>query len=271
MADRRLSLAAASLLIALAACRKDKDDTPTPSAPNYVPASDEARIEDVFNDMLAQVDNAADANGLRDTDDPCSPTVTFDTIATPHTLTVDFGTENCTALNGRMRRGRLLVTFTGPYAQPGTLITITPQDYYVNNDHVTGSKTVTNMGLDDNGHPYFDVVVDGTLTAGDGSWAATHQAHRTRTWIAGHDTPGILDDVYLITGGGSGVARNGVAYTVAITEGLRVAVACPFITAGTVDIAPASGPTWTVDYGSGACDATFTVTVIGQTYTVTIG
>lgn len=271
MALRLLSFTAACLVLAFTACKKDDGATPaaTPSY-DYASAADEARIEDAFNDMLAQVDKAADANGLRDTDDPCAPTITFDTTATPHTLTVDFGPTNCTALNGRLRRGKLRVSFTGPYAHPGTVITITPQDYYVNDHQVTGTKTVTNMGVNGEGQPYFDVVVDGALTAPDGSWTATHQAHRTRTWIAGHGTPDPLDDVYSITGGGSGVDRNGVAYTVSITSPLRVAVGCPYITQGAVAVT-AGGTTWSVDYGNGACDANFSVTVNGHTFPVVIG
>lgn len=272
MAPRLLPFAAVCLVLAFTACKKDDGAAPDPTPSyDYASATDEARIEDAFNDMLAQVDNAAAANGLRDTDDPCAPTITFDTTATPHTLTVDFGPVDCTALNGRVRRGKLRVGFTGPYAHPGTVITITPQDYYVNDHHVTGTKTVTNMGVNGEGQPYFDVVVDGALTAPDGSWTATHQAHRTRTWIAGHGTPDPLDDVYRITGGGSGVDRHDVAYTVSITSPLRVAVGCPYITQGAVTVTAAGGTTWSVDYGNGACDANFSVTVNGHTFPLVIG
>lgn len=254
------------ITFSLTACRKDKDDDPIDV--DYTSASDNARAEDVFSDMLAQVDKAVDDNGLRDA---CDPVVTFDTTSSPRTITLDFGTVNCTASNGRLRRGRILVTYTGRYRDAGTVITITPEEYYVNNNLVTGLKTVTNLGLDANDHPSFAVTVNGAITAADGSWTATHTAARTRTWIEGFGTPELSDDVYLITGGGSGVNRNGLPYTTAITQALRVALSCPFITAGTVQVTPASGVVRTIDYGSGACDGTFTVTVNGQTFTVTIG
>ncbi|WKZ66114.1 MAG: hypothetical protein QY325_15270 [Flavobacteriales bacterium] len=264
MSTRILYLIPALALLATA-CRKDKEDAPDI---DFTSASDNARAEDAFSDMLAQVDKAVEDNGLRD---QCDPVVTFDTTATPRTITLDFGDVNCTAANGRLRRGRILVSYTGRYRDAGTVITITPQDYYVNNNLVTGTKTVTNLGLDANDHLHFSVTVNGALTAGDGSWTSTHQAQRTRTWIQGSDTPALADDVYLITGGGSGVNRNGVAYATAITQALRVALNCPFITAGTVSITPANRPVRVVDYGNGSCDGTFTVTVNGQTFTVTIG
>lgn len=267
ISKKHLALAACAMLL-LAACKKDKEEE---LDLDYTAASDNARAEDAFSDMLTEVDKAVDANGLRGMDDECAPVVTFDTIANPHTITINFGTVNCTANNGRQRRGQIIVSYTGRYRDPGTVITITPQNYYVNDNHVEGTKTVTNLGENSDGHLQFSVVVSGTLTAGNGSWTASHQANRTRTWIEGEDTQSILDDVYLITGGGAGVNRNGNAYTVNIINALRVKVGCPFITAGTVEVVPANKPTRTIDYGNGSCDGTISITVNGQTFTFTIG
>ncbi len=255
----------AALSLTVVACRKDKEEEVDL---DYTSASDNARADEAFSDIMSQVDKAVTDNGLRDA---CDATVTFDTLATPHTITLDFGNVNCTAPNGRLRRGRILVSYTGHYREQGTVITIVPENYYVNNNLVLGTKTVTNMGPDANGHIYFTIVVSGSLTAGDGSWVATHNAARTRTWIEGSDTPEWSDDVYLITGGGSGVNRNGIPYTVNITNALHVEMDCAFITQGTVQITPTGRPVRTIDYGNGSCDGTFTVTVNGQTFTVTIG
>lgn len=257
----------AAVALAVTACRKDKDDDDHDV--DYTSASDNARAEDAFDDIMAQVDKAVKDNGLRDA---CDATVTFDTISTPHTITLDFGDVNCTAQNGRLRRGRILVSYTGHYRDEGTVITITPDEYYVNNNLVLGTKTITNLGLDADGHIHFAIAVNGTITAADGSWTASHTAARTRTWIEGSDTPELDDDVYLITGGGSGTNRNGLPYTVSITQALRIQLNCQhLITQGVVAITPASGVVRTIDYGNGSCDNTFTVTVNGHTFTVTIG
>ena len=233
----------AIVLLALAGCRKEKEE-PAQLSFDYTTAQDNATADDYFNDMMQQVDGAATDEGLRDTDDPCAPTVTIDLGAMPHTMTVDFGSTNCTALNGRMRRGVLFVTFTGAYGDPGTVITITPQNYYVNDHHVEGSKTVTNMGENTAHQPYFNVTVDGTITAPDGSWTATHHSQRVRTWTGGSDTPMTwTDDAYTITGTGNGVNRNGLPYTMAITNALHVNWGCPYITQGTLTLTPQDLPT----------------------------
>lgn len=251
---------------ALVSCRKDKDEDPIDV--DYTSASDNSRAEDAFTDMLSVVDKAVSENGLRD---DCDPVVTFDTTSSPRTITIDFGEVNCTANNGRQRRGRIQVSYTGRYREQGTIITIVPENYFVNNNEVLGTKTITNMGLNGDGDPYFTVVVSGSLVGPDESWVATHSASRIRTWVAGDNTPELSDDVYMITGTGSGVNRNGLPYNVTITQALRVALNCPFITQGTVQVIPATGIIRTIDYGNGNCDGTFTVTVNGQTFTVTIG
>ena len=262
------------VLLSLAACKKDSDQPASPAAPAGVDLTsslDNVKADDYFNDIQQEVDNAASSNGLRSVDVACAPTVTVDTLATPHTMTIDFGTSDCTAANGRMRRGVLDVTFTGPYRAAGTIITITPQGYYSDDNHVEGMRSVTNMGLNEDHKPWFAVVTDATVTAGNGSWTATHHAERVRTWVEGSDTQTPQDDAYKITGNGHGVNRNGVSYTSVITSPLRVHWGCPYITQGTVEITPEGHPVRTIDYGNGDCDNTYTVTVNGQTHTVTIG
>ena len=193
-------------------------------------------------------------------------TVIIDLNAMPHTMLINFGTVNCEGTDGRNRRGSILVTFTGAYSDQGTVITITPQNYYVNDHRVQGSKTVTNMGLDQDGHPYFTVSVAGTVIAPDNSWTSTHNANRVRTWFAGDDTATPWDDVYLITGSGNGINRNGLPYSLAITQALRIEIGCPWIVSGKLDITPDALSTRSVDFGSGSCDDDLSVTVDGTTY-----
>ncbi len=270
MMNRKSLLLLACATFMLAACRKDKDEEKDLDL-DYTSASDNALADDAFSDLLSEVDKAVDANGLRGTNADCDPVVTFDTLSNPRTLTIDFGTVNCTTNNGRVRRGRILVSYSGRYRDEGTVITITPDNYFVNDHQVQGTKTVTNLGLNTDGHPHFSVSVQGSLTAPDGSWTATHQANRVRTWIQGPGTPTLFDDIYLITGSGSGVNRAGNAYTITITSPLRVEVGCRWITAGTVDITPENKPTRTINYGNGSCDGTIIISVLGYNFTVTIG
>ncbi len=109
MRFQQLAFLTCSLLLA-AACKKDDDDTPTPTpTPNteYTSATDNALAEDAFNDVLDQVEAAVSANGLREA---CDPVVVFDTISSPHSLSIDFGSVDCSELSGRTRRGSIDVS-----------------------------------------------------------------------------------------------------------------------------------------------------------------
>src|SRR5690606_2129224 len=118
MSDLRSIACTTIVLLALVGCRKDIEEPVTPSF-DFSTAKDNAIAEDYFNDMMLQVDLAATDNGLREADDACAPTVTIDLATTPHTMSVDFGLTDCTAANGRTRRGVLFVTFTGAYGDSG--------------------------------------------------------------------------------------------------------------------------------------------------------
>lgn len=251
-----------AITIALSSCRKNEGDAVTPNN-DHNAALDNYKAEFYFADALKQADIA-----YKDGEVGCIASVTLDLDSLPFTMLVNFGTENCMGADGLMRRGQLLVTFTGAYGDEGTVITITPQGFHVNDHLVQGVKTVTNAGPNDQGQSYFNVTVNGTVTAPDGSWTSTHNYQRIRTWIAGEGTPTIFDDVYLITGGGSGVDRNGLPFTVNITSPLRVEVGCPWIVSGVQEIAPQGLQTRVIDFGNGACDQQVSITVGDFTFTI---
>jgi hypothetical protein len=250
------------LFAVLASCRKDEAQTPLPDR-DRTAATDNLRSEHFFADLVKQGDLAY-KNGVGG----CILSVTIDMDTMPHTMLVDLGPENCMGTDGVSRRGRLLVTFTGPYGEQGTVITIIPENYHVNDHLIQGVKTVTNAGNDGDGNIHFDIAVNGTITAPDGSWTSTHQHQRTRTWVAGAGTAVVHDDVYLITGGGSGIDRNGRPYTVSITTPLRVEMSCPWIVSGVQQVVPQGLPARIIDHGNGTCDAAASITVGGFTFNI---
>lgn len=189
-------------------------------------------------------------------------------------IVIDFGATNCMCLDGRNRRGKILVAYTGAYADSGSVHTITFDNYYQNDNKVEGTKTVTNMGNNSAGQPYFSVVVSGTIILSTGGTMTT-AFNRTRTWTAGYTTLGDRsDDVYAITGGGTITRPSGSVVAVAIsnTAPLLVAAGCRWIEAGTITYTLASGAMRTINYGTTpACDATAVITLpSGATYTVTL-
>lgn len=193
----------------------------------------------------------------------------------PKTITVDFGTTNCTATDGRSRRGQLVITITDYYRNAGCVMTVQPVNYYVNDYKVEGTKTVTNTGRNAAGNLSFSVdVSNGKVTSPNGDYVE-YASTRTREWIEGESTTyltdgvsGILDDVYLITGSANGTNRDGRTFTATVTSALRLELDCRWITSGTFELIPQDLKTRTIDYGTGACDNEATVSIGNRTYTV---
>ncbi|MEY4602853.1 MAG: hypothetical protein RIT43_145 [Bacteroidota bacterium] len=214
------------------------------------------------------VDDMADGKPLSVDKANCNVIITLDTANATKTITIDWGTTNCTCNDGKSRRGKLITTFTGSYFAQGTVITHTPVDYYVNDNKVEGTKVVTNMGLNGNGQPYYNVEVDGVVTMSTGE-IINYTSARVRTFTAGYTTPSIfIDDEYEITLTSNATVTNGDSYEAHTTSPLEVKVGCGYIKKGVLSITPSGKPERVIDYGDGTCDATFTITVNGNTYVV---
>jgi len=263
-------------LLFLTSCRKRYDNDPS-ALMNY-------KIETAFDEMTNISDQAVTGNmvyyksgevvytkpgattNLPKT--PCNVIITLDTTSFPRTVTVDYGNTNCDCNDGKVRRGKIITTYTGPYLAQGTLITHTPENYYVNDVLIQGTKTVENMGLNTTSQPYYQVEINGSATNPDGE-VLNYTSSRIRTWVAGFNTLfDRFDDEYDITGTATGTFSNGGGYSSETTTPIRVKVGCGFPVSGILQITPVDRPVRTINYGDGSCDLTFTVTVNGYTFTI---
>ena len=193
-------------------------------------------------------------------------TITKDTISSPHIITVNFGATNCLCEDGKNRRGSVIISYMGHYKDTGSVHNISFVDYYVNDNKVEGTKTVTNMGLNADGHTYFNIHVDGRIIKADGSGTIVWTSDRVREWISGESTTSRRDDVYRVTGSATGTTASGEPFTANITTPLTIDNSCRHrITAGIIENTRSSRGVRTIDYGTGACDDEATVTVGSRT------
>ena len=195
-------------------------------------------------------------------------TVSLDTISNPHILTIDFGEENCLCADGRYRRGKIIVTFTGKYRKKGTVITHSFDNYFVNDNELLGSVIVTNTGRDDYDNINFLISSNAIVIKADSSGQITRVSNLRRIWIEGEDTPERIDDVYLIKGKSYGQLANGNNYKMIITNPLRKEIGCKYFVSGTFNFKPENKPLAIFDYGDGECDNIATVTINGETHTI---
>jgi hypothetical protein len=200
-------------------------------------------------------------------------TITFDTLAAAKTITVNFGATNCLGNDGRYRRGALKIVFTGKYRDSLTLITVTPQNYFVNDNQITGSKTIKNLGHNAAHHLVYEINANISIIKASGGGTITWQSARQREWTAGESTLTWSDDIYSITGSANGTTSNGNTFTSVITSPLirNMSIGCRrHFTQGSLQHTPGGKATRYIDFGNGACDSDATVTINGTTYNITL-
>lgn len=258
----------------VSACRKDRDDLDDTTV-----ASDNEQSETFSNDVMNIADNAAKTGsaGFRTSADnaiyeglsQCA-SVIHDTVSNPKMLTIDFGTVNCLCADGRNRRGKIIVTYTGRYFETGAVKTMNFDNFYRNDNKLEGTRTITNNGLDNQGRMNWTINAQNMKITKSNGKVHTWNSVRTRTMIAGYDTQIWTDDVYEITGSASGINANGLNYTANITKALHRAMNCRWIDSGTIEITPEGKNTRTVDFGNGTCDDQATVSVKKRTRNITL-
>lgn len=271
------SIAVIGMVFIFNSCKK-KEEVKDPIYSTEA-AQDNALADNLFGDALKQVEDAhlqKDGSTKSITDSSAYPIITIeagDSTVFVWKATVDFGTVGVVGNDGRTRKGKIVFTTTGKYRTVGTIITATVENYSVDDYLIEGNKKVENMGENADGHLYYNIdITNGKITDPNGA-IRTWESHRVRTWVVGESTIGWfgwLDDEYDITGSATGVTVSNKAYTITITEPLRVKILCRWIQDGNITISVEDSPTVLVDYGVGAsstCDNQALATIDGNEYT----
>ncbi len=199
---------------------------------------------------------------------PAEPGVS---VGNPHGfITIDFGT-GCTGPNGRVRKGKIVIEFQGRRFTPGSTVTITTVDYFVDGIQIDGTRSELNATASTEESPKFTIAEDVTVTFTDGS-TATRISNRTRTWNRAANP---LEDSWTVTGSASGITRRGKVYEMLITKPLLFKRACAIESKmvlpveGTKELTAGSKKV-TIDFGTGTCDTSITITVNGRSKEISV-
>ncbi|NPA36596.1 MAG: hypothetical protein GXO47_07080 [Chlorobi bacterium] len=257
-------------LSALQSCSNLDDDTVKDDTVVKTDATDYANLIGAYT--LSDVDEAlsTDESGelteevLKSTDTRCF-TITIepndDGLFWPRSWTVDFGDSSCVCACGHTRTGKIHVTLSDFWRNEGSLREMTFDNFYFDGNKIEGVKTILNTGLNDAGNMTFlKKLTDGKVTYADGT-SMTWNCEKVAELIEGGDTFLFADDVWSVTGGGSGVDIDGNNFTLTITEPLIYKNGCFYPVSGIVTIETEGAETKTIDYGDGECDNLITVTV----------
>ncbi len=244
-------LAAFTFVIVLYSCQKESSQVATETAVTEEAA---ATYSDESTQTEASFDDVEDVSMTAAEEEVGSPTgrgiPTFDELrlrigscATitvspndstyPKTVTIDFG-SGCVCADGKFRSGAVIVFLTGPIRRPGSVMTITLRDFYLNRKHIEGTKTVSN--LSENSNIKFTVeVVGGKVTFPSGR-GYTYNGLKYVKQIEGGQTRIVRDDVYSIETRSKTEFNNGITVNLNTESPLIKKVACPWISDGLLKI-----------------------------------
>lgn len=251
---------AAIATTSLTSCKRDNDEEDN-FANEQEMSEHIALSEATYNDVGNIADEAASGE-VTSYKSGCA-TLTHDTANNPKKIIIDFGTTNCQCRDGKNRRGKIIVTYNGRYRDAGTVITTTFDNYFVDDNEVKGTRTVTNNGPNSQGQPTFSIAVNGSIILSGSRGTVTRTSNRTRTWIAGYNTLALIDDIYLIDGSMKTVGPKGDEFSTTVRTSLRVELSCSNIVSGVIDFTRTGSKNRnvTIDYGNGNCDRVATVTL----------
>lgn len=257
--------------LALTSCQKSE---PLETA-SLEAADDAALSEALFDDVFTSLEIAsglAEA-GLKSASvaDTC-PLITITSAGQdfwPRNIVIDYGT-GCEGLYDVVRSGKIIITLSGPRRDVGSVRTLTFQDYYVNGAKIEGTKSVTNMGPNNNQNVVFAVELTGGKIIFPDEKSITHEFVREREYTEGYATWNPWDDKCRISGVATGINLNGLSYTHTIVNSLEWHAACRFMVRGTIGFEIEGIEPFELDYGDGECDAEATLSRGDETKQITL-
>ena len=178
----------------------------------------------------------------------------------PRNWTLDYGTENCECFLGNNKRGKINVSLSDRWKNEDSFKEITFEDFYMNDNKMEGVKTTLNTGLNENGNLTFTKkVTDAKLTYPVES-VITWSCEKFSEQVEGGATLLFADDVWEVTGSGSGINLDKKSYTMDITTTLVYNNGCFYPVSGIMEISTEGEDLKVINYGEGECDNVITVT-----------
>lgn len=266
-----------ALITSIVSCRKDnKDGDYEVSVSQNAVFAENTLVETwkIVDQAGAYVELVNYRNGnTNNIMQPGCANITVENVSsTAKKTTIDFGVTDVTCRDGKRRRGIIYLAYDGSYLSLNKENVVTFENFFVNDYKVNGTSKVIFSGKNAQNQSVYSIEDDIIINNPNGA-SMTWKNQRTRTFVAGENTTfisdgmaGVTDDVFELSGNGSGVAFNGTSFTVTITEPLQQKGDCRFISKGKAEVAPSGSTTRTIDFGNGTCDTEIGIIINGVTY-----
>lgn len=263
-------------LFLFAACEKE-DTQPSAQFNETEETSEEVDLNSVMEDVDEIALSGFQRSGLANRtlvsmeEDLCEK-VNIEWLPNSKQMIIDFG-AGCTSPRGVTRKGKMIVTYTGRYWAPGSIITTTFENFYVNDRKIEGIRVVKNEGFNEREKSFsFRITMErGKITWPDETFRTVESRHVRHIFMPNGDR----GMVYKVLGGSKGKNRMGNEYIIEIKSPLiymerciRSGIRVP--SAGIVSMKVKSREEMTIDFGKNICDQEVTITRGGETKTITL-
>lgn len=179
-------------------------------------------------------------------------------------VTIDFG-DACTTLKDDVVSGKIIAEITYNESQKIAIIKQSFDDFYFNSKKIDGTIDRKLVLKNSSGNPEVEITRDIIINWPDATQVFV-QENSKRECIAGNETYGWLDNVYLITGSRTITNENGKTRTATILSPLKKDMTCKFVESGIIKFE--NNYTISLDYGDGTCDDLAIATINGKEYPI---
>ena len=263
-------------LSGMTACNQDDDllsvvtDNETVEL-EVIADADFDELDDLVSEGMgfAEASSGARTNQHRDHRFECAE-ITHD--SENKTITIDFG-DGCEGSNGRVRSGKIIITYTDFRFVPGSVFTYVLEDFAIDGRQIEGTRVIENVSVTIDDNPVFHITLtDGKITFLDGT-VATREVDRLRMWVRASNP--INDEFHILEGStANGVNREGLNYEVTVLETLIYKRNCRegrrFIPVAGVKEIKKGDDVIIIDFGDGECDNLVTINFNGRIETIEI-
>ncbi|UXX79276.1 hypothetical protein N7E81_18140 [Reichenbachiella carrageenanivorans] len=266
----------------LHACTTDIDESTDELVGEDLAIAD-VNLEINTSDLVEEIDDAADfattyfdekeGRSLGERWKKFNDCVTVTNDEATSIRTVDFGEEGCVGIDGRVRKGKILIAHEGERNEAGFKRTVTFEGFSVDTIQVEGVRVLIYLSGTGTEKKYEATLTNGKITMPDG-FILTRSS--SRTVIATFDEDGLKTQVARF-GTASGTNRLGITYETMIEETTPLVskMECreggflPHVS-GILTVNIESKIEKTIDFGDGTCDQWVTITQDGESREVKV-
>ncbi len=259
-------------ILLLAACRdsiRDKDTTVDFT-------TEQTLAQHVLNDIFfnyhhfALEDSVIGSNSdtiFDNVKDGCLKAVYYSSQNGVNAVVFDYENNTSACSDTKIRSGRMVAKVTGRYTDSLSTTTITFSNFKTDNILIEGTMVIKNRGIQADGKKKLEVDFTDVILSSD-TLRILVDFDEVFYQTAGITTDSDTDDSFEITGSSNGIITNGNSFNAVITEILTATSSCEWITRGKITITPKNLVPRKIDYGSGSCDKSISLTKNDVTQTI---